>query len=203
MLYLIGDVPVLLLSLIGTSRLGLPLLGFRCRTAASWVTRAKEFELTRAGWFGNAVSWRRRALNLTASELSRRTVDLGYPISRGAIAKIESNLRSGKIDVAEVLVLAAALDIPPVFAAVSAVLHRRLSGQCFPASSRQKTSAVRWMSGQVPFLRSATCPGCTWNTATPICPTTESSWSRLCSAPRGARGSNFVGAPLTYTGRSR
>ena len=39
---------------------------------------------------------------------------LGYPISRGAIAKMESNVRSGKVDVAEVPVLSAALDIPPV-----------------------------------------------------------------------------------------
>jgi transcriptional regulator with XRE-family HTH domain len=110
---------------------------------------AKEFELVRAGWFGNAVSWRRKALNLTASELSRRTVERGYPISRGAIAKIESNLRSGKIDVAEVLVLAAALDIPPVL-----LLFPQFStdgrGVVLPGVLANEDEAVRWLSGQVP-----------------------------------------------------
>ena len=97
----------------------------QCRTLMK-VPRSSR--LARAGWFGNAVSWRRKALNLTASELSRRTVELGYPISRGAVAKIESNLRSGKVDVVEVLVLSAALDIPPVLVAVPAVRHRRERG---------------------------------------------------------------------------
>jgi transcriptional regulator with XRE-family HTH domain len=119
---------------------------------------AKEFELTRAGWFGNAVSWRRRALNLTASELSRRTVDLGYPISRGAIAKIESNLRSGKVDVTEVLVLSAALDIPPVL-----LLFPQFStdgfGAVLPGVLAKEDEAVRWMSGQVPLPREYDMPG--------------------------------------------
>jgi len=111
---------------------------------------AKDYELTRAGWFGNAVSWRRKALKLTASELSRRTAELGYPISRGAIAKIESNLRSGKIDVAEVLVLAAALDIPPIL-----LLFPNFSTdgpeQLLPCFSVRNEDAVRWMAGRMSF----------------------------------------------------
>jgi len=118
---------------------------------------AKEFELARAGWFGNAVSWRRKALNLTASELSRRTVELGYPISRGAIAKIESNLRSGKVDVVEVLVLSAALDIPPVL-----LLFPQFStdgrGAVLPGVLAKEDEAVRWMSGQVPIPHGGDIP---------------------------------------------
>jgi transcriptional regulator with XRE-family HTH domain len=115
------------------------------------ITRAaKDFERTRAGWFGNAVSWRRKALKLTASQLSRRTAELGYPITRGAIAKIESNLRSGKIDVAEVLVLAAALDIPPVL-----LLFPQVSTDggavILPNFTTKEDDAVRWMAGQVSF----------------------------------------------------
>jgi transcriptional regulator with XRE-family HTH domain len=111
---------------------------------------AKAYEMTRAGWFGTAVSWRRNALKLTASELSRRTAELGYPISRGAIAKIESNVRSGKIDVAEVLVLAAALDIPPVL-----LLFPQLATDggavVLPGLMTSEDEAVRWMSGGVSF----------------------------------------------------
>lgn len=76
-----------------------------------WV---KAFEQDFSVLFAGALSQRRRALGITASELSRRTREIGYPISRGAIAKMESNSRAGKIDVMEWLVLAAALDIPPV-----------------------------------------------------------------------------------------
>jgi len=111
---------------------------------------AKAFEMTRAGSFGNAVSWRRKALKLTASDLSRRTAELGYPISRGAIAKIESNLRSGKIDIAEVLVLSAALDIPPVL-----LLFPNFSTdgpeQLLPGFSVRNQDAVRWMAGRMSF----------------------------------------------------
>ena len=111
---------------------------------------AKAFETTRSGWFGFAVSRRRKALKITASEVARRTAELGYPISRGAIAKIESNVRSGKIDLAEVLVLAAALDIPPVLL----LFPQLASDGGSPALPNYLTSddeAVRWMSGGVSF----------------------------------------------------
>jgi transcriptional regulator with XRE-family HTH domain len=111
---------------------------------------AKDFEVTRAGWFGNAVGWRRKALKLTAAELSRRTAELGYPISRVAIAKIESNLRSGKIDVAEVLVLAAALDIPPVLLLFPQVATDG-GAVILPNFMTKEDEAVRWMAGQVSF----------------------------------------------------
>ena len=111
---------------------------------------AKAFEKTLAGWFGNVVSRRRHALKMTASELSRRTAELGYPISRGAIAKIESSLRSGKVDVAEVLVLAAALDMPPVL-----LLFPQLGTDggavVIPGVYTRTGDAVRWVAGQLAF----------------------------------------------------
>jgi transcriptional regulator with XRE-family HTH domain len=111
---------------------------------------AKAFDETRARWFGFAVGTRRKALKITAIEVARRTAELGYPISRGAIAKIESNVRSGKIDVAEVLVLAAALDVPPVL-----LLFPQLSldggSPVLPSVLTSDDEAVRWMSGGVSF----------------------------------------------------
>jgi transcriptional regulator with XRE-family HTH domain len=108
---------------------------------------AKTFDMTRAGWFGNAVSWRRKALKMTANELSRRTAELGYAVSRNAIAKIEGNLRSGKIDVAEVLVLAAALDVPPVLLLFPQVSTEG-GGDVVPGLFTKDDEAVRWVSGQ-------------------------------------------------------
>jgi transcriptional regulator with XRE-family HTH domain len=106
--------------------------------------------MARAAGFGFAVSTRRKALKLTASEVARRTTELGYPVSRGAIAQIESNSRSGKVDVAEVLVLAAALDIPPVL-----LLFPQLStdggADVIPGFHAKEDDAVRWMSGEVSF----------------------------------------------------
>lgn len=40
-------------------------------------------------------------------------MEQGYPITRATIAKIESNSRNSKVDVAEVLTLAAALEVSP------------------------------------------------------------------------------------------
>lgn len=62
------------------------------------------------------------------------------------------DLRSGKIDVAEVLVLAAALDIPPVL-----LLFPQVSTDggavILPNFTTKEDEAARWMSGQVSFPR--------------------------------------------------
>ncbi|WP_149369560.1 hypothetical protein [Mycolicibacterium sp. P9-64] len=50
---------------------------------------------------------------MTAVQLAERTRDLGYPITRVTITKIETNNRAGKFGIAEWLVLAAALKVPP------------------------------------------------------------------------------------------
>ncbi|WP_041299825.1 MULTISPECIES: helix-turn-helix domain-containing protein [Mycobacterium ulcerans group] len=109
--------------------------------------QAKAYETGRAGWFGNAVGWRRKALGLTAAELSRKTAELGFPITRGTIAKIESNLRSGKIDVAEVLVLAAALDVPPLLLLFPQVASDSGSS-VLPNVFTTDGESIRWVSGE-------------------------------------------------------
>lgn len=80
-------------------------------TRGSEDARAWASELAEA--FGKAVRVYRENLNLSAVQLSNRTREQGYPITRATIAKIESNSRSSKIDVAEILTLAAALEVSP------------------------------------------------------------------------------------------
>jgi transcriptional regulator with XRE-family HTH domain len=75
---------------------------------------ARAWELGLAARVGTAVQARRKTLGLTAVQLAERTKQLGYPITRVAITKIEGNSRSGKLDVAELSVLAAALDVAPL-----------------------------------------------------------------------------------------
>lgn len=77
---------------------------------------------------------------------------LGYPISRGAIAKMESNVRSGKVDVAEVLVLSAALDIPPVLLLFSGFSMDGFR-DALPGVLTPDDDAVRWVSGRVSLPR--------------------------------------------------
>ena len=109
-----------------------------------------DFATSRGYWFGWAVSRRRKAVGLTASELARRTVELDYPITRSTIAKIESNLRSGKMDVAEVLVLAAALDVPPMLL-IFPQYATDADTLVLPDYRATEDEAVRWMSGQSPL----------------------------------------------------
>ncbi|MCP1386948.1 hypothetical protein M5J20_01895 [Corynebacterium sp. TA-R-1] len=75
---------------------------------------AKEWSSKLAEQFGQAVKFWREKMELTAVELSNRTREIGYPITRATIAKIESNSRNSKVDVAEVLTLATALHVAPI-----------------------------------------------------------------------------------------
>lgn len=83
-------------------------------TAKRGSDEAREWAHGLAENFGDAVHFYRNRLGLSAVQLSARTQEIGYPITRGAIAKIEGNHRNAKMDVAEVLTLAAALEVAPI-----------------------------------------------------------------------------------------
>jgi transcriptional regulator with XRE-family HTH domain len=111
---------------------------------------AKAWELGLAGRVGRVVQGRRKALNMTAQDLAERTRELGYPVSRQAISKIEGNFRTGKLDVAELFILAVALDMPPAL----------LLFPSFPSGTvellpddREATGdqGVRWLAGDRPL----------------------------------------------------
>jgi transcriptional regulator with XRE-family HTH domain len=109
---------------------------------------AKAWELDLAARVGKAVQKRRNALKLTAQQLAQRTAELGYPVTRVAISKIESNKRAGKLDVAELLVLAAALDIPPVLLLFPDFPDGSVEN--LPGRDTESRKAVLWFSGQAP-----------------------------------------------------
>ena len=107
---------------------------------------AKAWELDLASRVGRAVLARRKALGLSAVQLAARTDDLGYPITRVTISKIENNARAGKVDVAELLVLAAALDMPPVLLVFPDFPRGEV--RPIPGSDSFSAEAVRWVSGE-------------------------------------------------------
>ena len=107
---------------------------------------AKAWELKVAGRVGQAVKARRDALGMTAKRLAERTTELGYPISRVAISKIESNTRVGKLDVAELLILAAALNMPP--ALLLFPNYPEGEAKLIPGVDADGHDAVRWLAGE-------------------------------------------------------
>jgi transcriptional regulator with XRE-family HTH domain len=107
---------------------------------------AKAWELNLAERVGKAVQKRRNALKLTAQQLAQRTAGLGYPITRVAISKIEGNKRAGKLDVAELLVLAQALEVPPALLLFPDYPDGPVQG--LPGCERKGVEAVWWVSGR-------------------------------------------------------
>lgn len=63
---------------------------------------------------------------MSVSELADVTRELGYPIHRVTLGKIESNNREGKFDVVEVIVLAIALEVEPLHLLFPDLLHGRV-----------------------------------------------------------------------------
>jgi transcriptional regulator with XRE-family HTH domain len=110
---------------------------------------AKAWELELSRRVGEAVQTRRKALKLTAQQLAQRTRDLGYPVSRVAISKIEGNLRAGKLDIAELLVLAVALEIPPALLLFPTFPDGTV--ELLPGSRPSTLKARAWICGDAPI----------------------------------------------------
>jgi transcriptional regulator with XRE-family HTH domain len=111
---------------------------------------AKQWQKDMAARVGSAVRRRRGDLGMTAAALADRTRELGYPISRVAIGKLENNHREGKFDLAELTVLAAALGIPPVMLIYPDLPHG--SVEVLPGFERDATAALEWFVGDSPRL---------------------------------------------------
>ncbi|ANN97512.1 Putative regulator or DNA-binding protein [Mycobacteroides abscessus subsp. massiliense] len=108
--------------------------------------QAKAWQLALAKRIGKAVYDLRRKYDLTAQALAQRTAELGYPISRVAISKIESNSRSGKVDVAEIVVLAAALHTSPVALIYPGPYDEKV--ESLPGANDRQFDAVQWFSAE-------------------------------------------------------
>ncbi len=75
---------------------------------------AKRWQELTAARIGRAVQEQRKRVGMSVPQLADRTRELGYPIHRVAIGKIESGNRVGKLDVSELLILAKALGVEPL-----------------------------------------------------------------------------------------
>jgi transcriptional regulator with XRE-family HTH domain len=107
---------------------------------------AKAWETDLSGRVGTAIQARRKALKMTAQELAERTKALGYHVTRVAISKIEGNLRAGKLDLAEVLVLAVVLDIPLALLVFPGFPEGTV--EVLPGRTADNQAAVNWLAGR-------------------------------------------------------
>ena len=140
---------------------------------------AKAWELTLAQRVGDAVAKRRKAKGLTGVQLADRTAELGYPITRVAISKIETNSRAGKLDVAELLVLAEALEIPPVLLLAADFPDGKVETR--PGHTVDSLDAVRWFSGAEAKLIRADALAAEWDERL-------SRMRKMLAAPNSTRG---------------
>ncbi|OFE08209.1 hypothetical protein [Rhodococcus sp. 1139] len=77
--------------------------------------------------------------------LADRTAELGHPISRVAISNLEVGRKSG-LDVTDLIVLASALNVPPLQLIYPDLVHGPV--ELLPGKFVSSSSAVQWFDGQ-------------------------------------------------------
>ena len=95
---------------------------------------------------------------MSAQALADRCAELGLPIGRVAITKLENGIRE-KVSVAELLVLAAALEVPPVLLIFP--VGREKAVEVLPARPLDPWHATLWLSGDARLARIR--PGRAWS----------------------------------------
>jgi transcriptional regulator with XRE-family HTH domain len=112
------------------------------------MERGNDWSVRVTRGIGERVKHYRGRADLTASMLSERCGQLGLPIDRNVIAKLENGHRNS-VTVDEVCVLAAALGVPPVlllFDVAGGGLAEVLPGRHVPAFR-----AAEWFAGSGPL----------------------------------------------------
>lgn len=112
------------------------------------MERGNEWSVRVAKGIGQRVAHYRNKADLTGVMLSARCAELGLPLDRNVIAKLENGHRNS-VTVDEVCVLAAALGVPPLlllFAVGTEETAEVLPGKHVPAFR-----AALWFSGEGPL----------------------------------------------------
>lgn len=86
----------------------------------------------------------RQAAGMSAQQLADRCSEIGMPIKRSVLANLESGRRT-TVSISEVLVLAAALDIPPALLVFPVGYEE--AQEVLPKAEMEPLQAVDWFSG--------------------------------------------------------
>lgn len=112
--------------------------------------QGKSWQKQNAARIGQGIAALRASAGLSAVQLSERCKELGFPISRVAISKIENGSREGKLDLAEIITLARALEVPPI-----ELIYPGLPDEVIePAPGEKKvrsSEAAQWFWGRPTF----------------------------------------------------
>jgi transcriptional regulator with XRE-family HTH domain len=120
------------------------------------MERGNEWSVRVAAGIGKRVARYRARADLTASMLSERCRDLGLPLDRNVIAKLENGHRQS-VTVDEVYVLAAALDVPPV--QLLAGVGDEETAEILPGRHVPAFRGVQWFTGEGPMPEPGDDPG--------------------------------------------
>lgn len=93
---------------------------------------------------GASIRQARAGRGMSAQQVADKTASLGYPVSRSQIANYESG-RKQSLDIAELLVIAATLDVPPVSLLLGGHPDREV--EVLPGQTMQTTAALARFSG--------------------------------------------------------
>lgn len=111
---------------------------------------------------GQRLRERRSRLGLSAQEVSTRTADLGHEVKRALIADME-NGRRPVLPVADLLVLAEALAMPPMMLLFPPVLGDDV--EPLPGVASSSSSVLDWMEGLAPLPSMESDDGGVWVSA--------------------------------------
>ncbi|GII89707.1 hypothetical protein Ssi03_76970 [Sphaerisporangium siamense] len=97
---------------------------------------------------GERVQQARRRQRMSAQALADRCAELGLPMDRSVIAKLERGLRQG-VSLAEVLVMARALEVPPL--QLMLPIGHAVTAEVLPGVTVDTWQAAQWIEGSAPF----------------------------------------------------
>lgn len=83
---------------------------------------------------------------MSAQQLADRTAELGLPIPRSVLANLESGRRE-TVSIAEILILAAALDVAPIELISPVGFDQQV--EMLPGRMIEPLSAMRWFTGEL------------------------------------------------------
>ncbi|MCX4748033.1 helix-turn-helix domain-containing protein [Kitasatospora sp. NBC_01287] len=109
------------------------------------MTNPKDWQAGVTGRVAEAVRRFREERGMSAQDVAAACAKLGYPIARNVIANLENGRRSS-VDVAEVLVLAKVLGVPPVVFLVP--LGEVGEIELLPGSMHSTGDALQWVCGE-------------------------------------------------------
>ncbi|MQS13378.1 helix-turn-helix transcriptional regulator [Streptomyces kaniharaensis] len=112
------------------------------------MTNPKDWQAGVTGRVAEAVRRFREERGMSAQDVAAACADLGYPIARSIIANLENGRRSS-VDVAEVLVLAKVLDVPPVALVVPVGETGEI--EVLPGRMISTDEALQWVCGDLPL----------------------------------------------------